>query len=90
MRAEWANGRDIGQEDVLFEVGKTVGLDLGELRVAIDDPERRARLESNWEEAQQRGVIGVPTFIVDKEIYWGQDRIDYVEEHLRELRARRL
>ncbi len=90
MRAEWANGRDIGHGDVLREIGNAVGLDASELEAAIDDPARHAQLERNWEEARRRGAMGVPTFIIGEEIFWGQDRIDYVEEHLRELRARRL
>lgn len=90
MRAEWAYGRDIGQEDVLLEVGSKIGLDVKELGAALDNPQRRKRLEENWKEAQQRGVFGVPTFIIGEETYWGQDRLDYIEDHLRELRARRL
>ena len=90
MRAEWARGEDIGDPDVLLAVGESVGLDRAELAEAIEAPERRERLNANWEEAQERGAFGVPTFIVGDDIFWGQDRLDFVEDHLRELRLARI
>ncbi len=47
-------------------------------------------MEHNWTEAQSLGVIGVPTFIVGDEIFWGSDRIDYLLDHLRALRLAKL
>lgn len=89
MRAEWAQGRDIGDPEVLLAVGQSVGLDRGALAEAMDDPQRLAQLEANWSEAQAKGAIGVPSFVIGEEIFWGQDRMDFVEEHLRELRLAR-
>jgi len=89
MRREWADGADIGDRDVLLEVGARIGLDRDELADAVDDPQRQSQLEANWREAEERGAIGVPTFIIGEEIFWGQDRIDFVLEHLRELRLAR-
>ena len=86
MRAEWSGGYDIGDSDVIMEVGKQVGLDATALSSAIDDPARQAQLAANWSEAQQTGVIGVPTFVVDEEIFWGNDRLDFLRDHLHELR----
>ncbi|MCU7811788.1 MAG: DsbA family protein [Candidatus Thiodiazotropha sp. (ex Notomyrtea botanica)] len=90
MRKEWAEGADIGQLDILLEVGERVGLDRDELAAAAKDQARQARLETNWREADEKGAIGVPTFVVGEEIFWGQDRIDFVLEHLQVLRLSRL
>jgi 2-hydroxychromene-2-carboxylate isomerase len=90
MRREWAEGVDIGQLDQLLGVGAQIGLDRDELAEAVQDPVRQARLKSNWREADERGAVGVPTFMIGDEIFWGQDRIDFVLEHLRELRLSRL
>ncbi|MCU7845251.1 MAG: 2-hydroxychromene-2-carboxylate isomerase [Candidatus Thiodiazotropha sp. (ex Monitilora ramsayi)] len=90
MRKEWAEGADIGQLDILLEVGTRVGIDRDELAAAANDPERQAQLETNWHEADEKGAIGVPTFIIGEEIFWGQDRIDFVLEHLKEMRLSRL
>ena len=90
MRREWAEGGNIGEADVLLDVGAKVGLDRDELAAAMDDPARLKVLAANWEEAQSKGVVGVPTFVVDEEIFWGNDRIDFLEDHLRDLRLARL
>ncbi len=86
MRAEWSEGNDIGNADAIIAVGTRVGLDPGALSSAIDDPARHAQLQANWVEAQDQGVIGVPTFVVDDEIFWGNDRLEFLREHLHELR----
>lgn len=90
MRAEWAEGRDIGDPEVLLDVGRRIGLEDGDLSAALEDESRQQRLDANWEEAQSIGVMGVPTFVVGEEIFWGNDRLEFLEEHLRELRLARV
>jgi len=90
MRAEWAAGLDIGDEQVLLEVGATVGLDRDELQASFSDEANLVQLEGNWEEAQELGLIGVPSFQVGEELFWGSDRIEYVLDHLRNLRLSRI
>ena len=86
MRAEWAEGRDIGDLDVLRDVAGRIGLDGDAVVVAAEDADNLATLERNGEDAQQRGVFGVPSFIIGEEMFWGNDRLDFVRDHLRELR----
>ncbi len=90
MRHEWAYGKDIGQEDILIDIATDVGLDRDEFHNAIHDQANQEQLQKNWNEADEKGAVGVPTFIIGEEIFWGQDRIDYVLEHLREMRLARL
>jgi 2-hydroxychromene-2-carboxylate isomerase len=90
MHKEWAEGQDIGDTDVILQVGESVGLDPVDLRDAIDSTENFSQMERNWEEAQEIGVIGVPSFVINEEIFWGSDRIEYLEDHVRELRLARL
>lgn len=90
MRHEWAYGKDIGEEQTLVDIAVEVGLDADAFRAAIHDPQNQQQLATNWHEADEKGVIGVPTFVIDEEIFWGQDRIDYVLDHLRELRLSRV
>ncbi len=90
MRAEWADGRDIGDEQVLLQVGEQIGLDPGELEASFTDEAKLAQLDRNWEEAQELGLIGVPSFQVGEELFWGSDRIEYVLDHLNDLRLRRI
>ena len=90
MRAEWAEGLDIGDEQVLLDVGRQVGLDSDELATSFANAGYIEQLEKNWAEAQELGLIGVPSFQVGEELFWGSDRIEYVLDHLRELRLRRV
>jgi 2-hydroxychromene-2-carboxylate isomerase len=52
----------------------------------LDNPESQKQLDDNWKEAQELGVIGVPTFVVNDQVFWGNDRLDFVEDYLAELR----
>ncbi len=89
MDAEWAEGLDIGQPDILVDIARQAGLDPDEFTATINDPERQQVLDTNWQEAQESRVIGVPTFVIADQIFWGNDRIDFVHEHLRELGAKK-
>jgi 2-hydroxychromene-2-carboxylate isomerase len=88
MRAEWADGLDIGDEQVLLDVGERIGLDCEALRSAFTDAGYLKQLEDNWSEAQELGLIGVPSFRIGDELFWGSDRIEYVIDHLNALRLR--
>ncbi len=90
MRAEWAQGLDIGENEVLLSVGDLIGLDANELAEVIDSKDYLDRLIANKKEAGRIGVIGVPTFVIGEAIFWGNDRLEFVHDHLRELRLRRL
>lgn len=87
MHAAWGEGKDIGEPDVLLEAAAGVGLDRGELALALEDPARHEVLLQNAKEARDRGVFGVPTFAIGSELFWGQDRIDFVAEHLQAAKA---
>ena len=87
MHAEWGEGRDIGDIDVLTDAGRRAGLDPAALARAADDPALLARLADHMQQAQMLGVFGVPSFVVGEEIFWGNDRLDFLAEHLSELGA---
>lgn len=65
FEALWQDGRDIGDEDVLAEVAESVGLDSDEIRAATEDETLEAELNERFEQAQQMGVSGIPTFAYD-------------------------
>ncbi|MGH1462087.1 MAG: 2-hydroxychromene-2-carboxylate isomerase [Neptuniibacter sp.] len=89
MDMEWAEGQNIGEPEVLIRAGERAGLHRHELQAAMDTPEYFARLKANTEEADKAGVIGVPTFVVGDQVFWGQDRIDFVLEELEMLKAKK-
>jgi len=90
MRKEWAEGRNIGEIEVLFEVADRIGLSRGIVEEASTSELYLVQMDDNWQEAQSKGVIGVPSFTVDDQVFWGNDRIDSLKDHLHELRLRKI
>lgn len=78
----WEQGRDLTDAAVLADVVARAGLPAADLAARIADPAVKARLRANTERALALGVFGVPTFCVDGELFWGQDRLDLLAEHL--------
>ena len=48
----------------------------------IGAPELKEQLKQDTAAAEAQGIFGVPSFVVDDELYWGHDRMDYVREAL--------
>jgi 2-hydroxychromene-2-carboxylate isomerase len=82
-RAIFAEKRNMEDPVVIGAVLRDAGFDPGELLAAIGTPEVKDRLRANTEEAVARGVFGAPTMFVGKELFFGQDRLGFVEEELR-------
>jgi 2-hydroxychromene-2-carboxylate isomerase len=88
LRALWAEERDISVAEVRRAVAEENGMDGAALLAAETSGTVQALYRSYSEEAERLGVFGAPTFIVDGELYWGQDRLDFVDRALDALRAR--
>jgi len=74
---------DMGQPDVVASVLANAGVDLDLFMSQIKDPAVKEILKKNTADAVQRGVFGAPTFFVNGDMYWGQDRLHFVEAALR-------
>ncbi len=82
LRALWAEERDISLPEVRQTVADELGLQ-GARLVALEGSERVQSLYRTYTaEALQLGVFGAPTFVVGGELYWGQDRLDFVDRAL--------
>ena len=80
--AVWVAGLNMGEADVVGQVLAENGLDAEALLPLSQDPEVKAQLISNTEAAVERGAFGAPTMFMDGEMFFGQDRLDFVEEAL--------
>lgn len=80
--ATWAEGKDLSSTEVMTEVLNNAGFDAHQVMEAMTQPEIKKALIQASEDAATRGVFGAPTMFVDNEIYFGQDRLDWVERAL--------
>jgi 2-hydroxychromene-2-carboxylate isomerase len=83
FRAAWADGLDLGEKVVLSGILQRAGIDFEALIAATERQDVKDELRRNTEDAVARGVFGAPTFFVGNEMFWGNDRFDFVEEALR-------
>jgi len=80
--ALFVHGRNTSEVDVVVELASDAGADGDETRAALGDQAVKDRLRQATELAVERGVFGAPFFIVDGEPFWGNDRLDEVDEWL--------
>jgi 2-hydroxychromene-2-carboxylate isomerase len=83
FRALWADGKNLGDAPVVTEVLNHADLPAGRILAATQQPEVKAALKSATEEAAMRGLFGAPTLFVGERMFFGQDRIQFIEELLR-------
>ncbi len=80
--ATWAQERDIADSEVLRDLLAEAGLGR-ELMDLAGQPAAAERYAAYTAEALAIGVFGAPSYVIDGEIFWGQDRLDFVERRLR-------
>jgi 2-hydroxychromene-2-carboxylate isomerase len=80
LRAVWAEERDIGDPATVAAILAENGHDAVELAPAMAAAE--STYQKNTEDAVAAGVFGAPSYVVGEEIFWGQDRLDYLDEYL--------
>ena len=80
--AMWVEEKDMGKPEIVAEVLKRNGFEPAEVMHLIADPDVKDRLRQTTEEAIARGVFGAPSIFVGDELFFGQDRLDFVERAL--------
>lgn len=76
LDAAWARGLELADAKVLIALADACGLDGQDLAARAETPEIKRSLIAATDAAVADGVFGVPTFRVDRELFWGEDRID--------------
>ena len=79
----WRDARNMGDEAVVAATLREAGLDDARLLARIAEDGVKQTLKSWTEAAVARGIFGAPTFFVGDEMFFGQDRLDFVEDALR-------
>lgn len=83
FRSYWERDENIADPEVLAPLISGIRLDPGAIIDRANSQEIREALREVTSRAAERGVFGVPTFFVKDEMFWGKDRLDFVEQRLK-------
>ena len=82
LHALWAEDKDTGDPATLQAIIAGCGLDAAAVVKASEAPGIAEKREAYTKLAIEKGVFGAPSFVIDGEIFWGQDRLDFVDRKL--------
>ena len=85
MNALWVKELNIDEENTLKNIMANLELDSEDLLSFATSQECESIFKEYTKIAIEKNVFGAPTFIIDDQIYWGQDRLDFIERHLLKL-----
>lgn len=80
--AGWGNGIDLGSEKEIITALETSGFDAQTLIEKVKSPLAKETLKTETEKAIAQGAFGVPTIIIENELFWGSDRFEQIELYL--------
>jgi 2-hydroxychromene-2-carboxylate isomerase len=72
----------IGEYSELRRIAVGLGVDADEFESASESDSVRQTLIESTDRARARGVFGAPSIMIDDQLYWGKDRMEFVEDHL--------
>ena len=78
------DGRDLAEESTWREVARDLGWNADDFVAFIRSEASLARYRKASQDAHERGVFGVPTMLVSNEMWWGNDRLDFLEEFFKD------
>jgi 2-hydroxychromene-2-carboxylate isomerase len=84
-RACWMEDRDINDWKTLSAIAEECGMPGDVLTSAAQDQAVLEEFEDNTNRALDRGVFGIPSYVIDGEVFWGQDRLEFLEHRLKKL-----
>jgi 2-hydroxychromene-2-carboxylate isomerase len=84
LRALWQDDRDIADPEMLAIIARNAGLDPAPLLAQAQSADVQAEFIRNSEDAIANGVLGSPTYVVDGDMFYGQDRLMMVERALQQ------
>lgn len=82
LAAIWRDDLDIANWEVLADLLKALGVDAEAIVAQARQPETQAMLGQHTDQAIQAGVFGVPAYVLEGELFWGQDRLDFLARAL--------
>jgi len=81
--AMWVSDKDMTDMETVADIVSSAGIDSAEFGEKINDPDVKQGLINATEEAVNNGLFGAPSFIIDGQLFFGQDRMEFVKEALK-------
>jgi 2-hydroxychromene-2-carboxylate isomerase len=81
-RAMWVEAANLADPAVIGDTLTRAGIEAQTIMRGTSDDGAKARLKANCDEALARGAFGMPTFFVGDEMFFGNDRLEFVDEAL--------
>jgi 2-hydroxychromene-2-carboxylate isomerase len=82
QHALWVEGDNIGDAQVRIGIANSIGLDGKLLEETAQSAEIQALKAASFDYAKSQGVFGLPSYLIEGELYWGQDSLPFIERHL--------
>jgi len=82
LKALWEEEADTGDQGTLATLIGDVGLDAPSVLQQADEERWASRRVADTDAALARGVFGAPSYVIGEEIFWGQDRLEFLERRL--------
>ncbi len=86
FNAIWKDGLNMNDPIVINKVLKNIDLNPEKFLAKATNQKVKDKLKVLTENALEKGIFGAPTFLVNKKIFWGQDRLSYAVEEVKKLK----
>ena len=75
--AYWKDGLNLNKQKIIISVLKKCKINFDDFQKVIKNQNIKNKLKKLTQDAFKKNIFGAPTFVVNKKIFWGQDRLDY-------------
>ena len=87
MRAVWVREEDVSETSVVVSAIERSGGSVDDLLATARNSKVQDILVQNSEQAVSKGVFGVPSYVVGEEVFWGQDRLEFLDAFLSDQKS---
>ena len=85
FEAYWKEDQDLSNEENIKIILKKLKIDEIDFFISINDQDVKDKLKELTQEAFEKEVFGAPTFIINNKIFWGQDRLEYALDEIKNI-----
>ena len=81
----WEHGLNLNDNQILEKILKNLDINPKNFLIDANEQENKNELKKRTNAAYQKGIFGLPSFVVNKKLFWGQDRLDFVFTELKKV-----